>query len=51
MQIPSPVDRQKLNPGRVLGDTILFLLSVGFILFLLYFNGFIGQSDVQPYPY
>jgi len=36
---------------RVLGDVVLVSVSVGFAALFLWQNGFIGNSDIQPYPY
>jgi hypothetical protein len=36
---------------RVLGDLVLLALFVGLIFLFLSKNGFIGTSDIQPYPY
>jgi len=37
--------------GRLLGDLILAAILVEFGALFLAQNGFIGHSDIQPYPY
>jgi|HubBroStandDraft_1064217.scaffolds.fasta_scaffold1581621_1 hypothetical protein len=36
---------------RVLGDLVLGAILIGFAMLFLSQNGFIGHSDIQPYPY
>jgi hypothetical protein len=36
---------------RILGDVILVSVSVGFAALFLWQNGFIGNGEIQPYPY
>jgi hypothetical protein len=35
----------------LLGDAILVALLAGIVVLFLSHNGFVGQSDIQPYPY
>jgi hypothetical protein len=37
--------------ARVLGDLILVALFLCVAVMFLSGNGFIGKSDIQPYPY
>jgi hypothetical protein len=36
---------------RILGDIALVAAALGFAALFLWKNGFIGNSDIQPYPY
>jgi hypothetical protein len=35
----------------IIGDIALVAISLGFAALFLWKNGFIGNSDIQPYPY
>jgi hypothetical protein len=36
---------------RALGDLVLLIVFVGLLYLFLSKNGFVGNSDIQPYPY
>jgi hypothetical protein len=43
----TPASRVK----RFIGDVVLVTLSFGVTVLILWHGGFIGNGDIQPYPY
>lgn len=37
--------------GRAVGDILLFAAFLGLAVLFLQHSGFIGNGDIQPYPY
>jgi hypothetical protein len=37
--------------GRAAGDLALVAIALGLAALFLWHNGFIGNGDIQPYPY